>query len=287
MSAGWAGWVGRSLDGEDEIAPGPALRLAATLGDLAAPHDLDPGAALPPLWHWLYFLEATPRASLGPDGHALRGAFLPPIELPRRMYAGGRLSFPGALRLGRKATRRSTVAAVTEKTGRSGPLAFVTIRHEIAQDGNAAIVEEHDIVYREAAATPLTAYTASAEVGASAPALWTETVAPDPVLLFRYSALTFNGHRIHYDRRHATETEGYPGLVVHAPLTALLLAEAIARHHPEARVAGVEFRAMAPLFDDAPFALAEVASDAPGTLACEARTPDGRVAMRAVVRTGG
>ncbi|MCU1335856.1 MAG: hypothetical protein JWO19_1437, partial [Bryobacterales bacterium] len=175
---------------------------------------------------------------------------LPPVPLPRRMWAGSRFEFHQPLRMGDKITRATRVVDIKEKAGRSGPLVFVVVRHEISNDSGLAVAEEHDIVYRDhgpaAPAQP-----------APADATWERTIRADDVLLFRYSALTFNAHRIHYDRRYATEVEGYPGLVVHGPLIATLLMDLLRRHHMDANatstIARFSFRAVSPLFDTAPF----------------------------------
>ncbi|MEX2408820.1 MAG: MaoC family dehydratase N-terminal domain-containing protein, partial [Rhodovibrionaceae bacterium] len=199
--------------------------MQAALGDPRPP--LTAGDALPPLWHWLYFWEVAASESLGLDGHAARGEFLPPLPLPRRMWAGGRIAFHAPLRLGEAVQRRSAIASVTQKQGRSGPLAFVTVKHEIGPPGGqTAVSEEHDIVYR--AAPDRTAPPARAQT-APEHADWRQEVTPGPVLLFRYSALTFNSHRIHYDADYVREAEGYPGLVVHGPLLATLLLGAAGR----------------------------------------------------------
>ncbi len=248
-------WIGRRETREDVIAPGQAERLAATLDWDAPPPG--PGEALPPAWHWLYFLDAHRQSRLGPDGHGARGDFLPPVALPRRMWAGGRLAFHRPLPIGARARRVSEIVSITPKTGRGGALVFVTVRHTISEiDGDAAhapaIVEEHDIVYREA---PRGDAPAPAPIPAPGAARWRRAVTPDPVLLFRYSALTFNGHRIHYDRTYATETEGYPGLVVHGPLIATLLLDLLRREGPGRAIAAFDYRARAPLFDTDAFAV--------------------------------
>ncbi len=247
----WRAWIGRVEESRDTIDPLRARAMQAALDDPAAP--LGPGDALPPLWHWLYFWTVAPEAELGPDGHPARGGFLPPIELPRRMWAGSRVSFPRPLPVGAAATRRSEIIQVSLKEGRSGPLAFVTVRHQVATDEGICIEEEQDIVYRAAPAPDL-----RPRPGEAAPttAAWRREMAPDPVLLFRYSALTFNGHRIHYDLKFTTEVEGYPGLVVHGPLLATLMVELARRERPEARVTRFEFRAERPIFDTAPYLVA-------------------------------
>ena len=225
------------------ITAAPVRALAATLD--RNDQEPQPGDPLPPLWHWLYFLPSHRQSELGPDGHAKRGGFLPPVPLPRRMWAGGRFEFKRPLRIGETVQRVSRIVDVKYKEGRTGPLVFVVVRHEISD----AIVEEHDIVYRGEVAAPQDPRQAPAE------AAWERVIHPDDVLLFRYSALTFNGHRIHYDRRYATEVEGYPGLVVHGPLLATLLLDLLRRNLPGAAVTRFAFRAVSPLFDVAPFAV--------------------------------
>lgn len=248
MESDWKEWIGRTEMRSDEVCAAPVAALAATLDrDDPAPAE---GDELPLLWHWLFFLPLYRQSDVGPDGHAKRGGFLPPVQLPRRMWAGGRFTFTAPLRVGERIARRSQIVDVTAKEGRSGPLVFVVVRHEVSNAGGIAIVEEHDIVYR-GAATP--GERAPASAPAPADAAWSREIRPDPVLLFRYSALTFNGHRIHYDRSYVTETEGYPGLVVHGPLIATLLTDLLRRKRPDARVAAFWFRAVSPLFDTAPF----------------------------------
>lgn len=237
-------WVGKRDTVHDVVRPEAVAALAATL-------DAPPVAtALPPLWHWINFWAIAPHAQLGDDGHPQRGGFLPPVPLPRRMWAGGRLRFHAPLQVGHAIERTSTIGAVTDKRGASGHLVFVTVQHEIRQDGQLAISEEHDIVYRD---MPAPGSASAAPKAAPADWQWADTITPDPVLLFRYSALTFNGHRIHYDRPYVTAVEGYPGLVVHGPLIATLLLQALQRALPTAQVAEFSFRAVAPLFDTAPF----------------------------------
>jgi 3-methylfumaryl-CoA hydratase len=245
-------WIGRTEIAHDRMTATPVRALAATLDHPDAP--VNDGAALPPLWHWLYFLPLHRQSEIGPDGHARRGGLLPPVPLPRRMWAGSRFEFRTPLRVGDAVTRTSTIEDVREKTGRSGRLAFVTLRHELRcnRASEAALVEWHDIVYREAKrasdAEPL-------PQRASADAQWQRTIVPDAVLLFRYSALTFNGHRIHYDRVHATQVEGYPGLVVHGPLIATLLMDLLQRQVPPTDVASFAFKAVRPSFDGHALAL--------------------------------
>ena len=245
-------WIGRSQTVMDTVGPTPVQALHATLDHAALP--VEPGSVLPPLWHWLYFLPLHRQSEIGPDGHARRGGFLPPVPLPRRMWAGSQFEFRSAVRVGDTVARTSTIDDVTAKEGRSGKLVFVKVRHELRCNGatDPAIVEFQDIVYREAKRPD---DVEPPPLAAPAGAAWQREIVPDDVLLFRYSALTFNGHRIHYDRRYATEVEGYPGLVVHGPLIATLLLDLLRRNAPEAEVASFRFRAVRPTFDLHPFTL--------------------------------
>lgn len=242
---GFAAWIGRSARAEDVLEPARSNALRAVLGEDGA---LGPGEPLPPLHHWLYFWDARPPGSLGPDGHPARGGFLPPVPLPRRMWAGGRLRFLKPLIVGERATRVSTILKVEEKGGRSGRLVFVTLRHELSGAAGAAVIEEQDLVYRDAAPPGAIAPPAGDAPSPSAP--WRRDVLPDSVLLFRYSALTMNGHRIHYDRPYAIEREAYPALVVHGPLQATLLLDLAARNLA-APITGFDFRSRSPAFDGA------------------------------------
>lgn len=239
-------WIGKTERLSDVITATPYAALAATL-DLPAVRPAA-GAPLPPLWHWLYFLPLYAQADVGPDGHAERGGFLPPVALPRRMWAGSQFEFSRPLRVGDTVTRHSTIVDVTEKPGRSGPLVFVKVRHEIhrADEPSPALIEFHDLVYRDA---PTAGAVAPPPTLAPETSSWERKISPDPVLLFRYSALTFNGHRIHYDRRYVTEVEAYPGLVVHGPLIATLLLDLLRREMPDADVSRFQFKAIRPLFD--------------------------------------
>ena len=224
------------------------MALSATL-DRADPPPAA-GAAVPPPWHWLYFTPLAPQSEIAADGHARRGLFLPPVPLPRRMWAGGRLQFNAPLQVGDAITRESRIDDVTIKEGRSGSLVFVDVHHAIRNDRGVAVTEEHDIVYRD---KPRADAPAPDPQVASDDEDFAREVVPDPVLLFRYSALTFNGHRIHYDRTYASEVEGYPGLVVHGPLIATLLLDLLRREMPRAAVRRFFFKAVRPLFDIHPF----------------------------------
>lgn len=276
---------------EDLLALGRVRALAATL-------DLDPdalgdGAPLPLGWHWIFFHDAARRSDLGPDGHERAGGFLPSLGLPRRMWAGGRLRFHRPLRVGEPARRVSTVGSVERKEGRSGRLAFVTVRHVLhGADGSVAVEEEQDLVYLEARkpAGGASAAEGSRSAGAAGePADWRESFVADEVTLFRFSALTFNGHRIHYDRQYATEVEGYPDLVVHGPLLALLLLGAGLRRVDAGTGASFEYRAAQPLFCNEEIVLAGGAGvpDAPLAMVLRAEHRDRGVAMRATLALGG
>jgi len=275
---------GRIENRADFAAPGPVDRLASLLDRRDPPAE--PGAPLPPLFHWLYFLAADPPGALGPDGHVRRGGFLPADEgLPRRMWAGGRIAFHHDVAIGAAIRRRSEVVAMKERQGRSGRLLLVTVRHAIGTPGTEApaIVEEHDIVYRAAANARATAAEAAApQSGAPETAAWRRSLVPDAVMLFRYSALTYNGHRIHYDRDWA-RAEGYPGLVVHGPLVATLLLDLIRRSDPAFAVRRFAFRARSPAFDGEGLDLLADPSPGGGAARMWARGPDGRMVMEAAV----
>lgn len=237
-------WIGRSQTVTDVLEPARSNALDVALGGDGA---LKAGDPMPLLHHWLYFWDVKPPAGLGADGHPAKGGFLPPVPLPRRMWAGGRLSFHKPLVLGTEVVRTSTITAIKEKTGKSGTLVFVTVRHELDGGQGLAVSEEQDLVYREPAAGML-----PAPVPAPAPATeWVETIDPTTVLLFRYSALTMNGHRIHYDRPYAMDEESYPALVVHGPLQATMLMR-LATANLAAPITGFDFRGQQPAFDGAP-----------------------------------
>ena len=241
----WRDWIGRTERRGDLVTPAPLAMLSATL-DRDDPEPVA-GSEVPPLWHWLYFLPVARQSGIGPDGHPKRGGFLPPVPQPRRMWAGGRLAFEHPLHVGDEITRSSRIADVNVKEGRSGALVFVTVRHEISDARGVALTEEHDIVYRDN--PPPGPQPAAPSQPAPAGEQYSREIVPDPVLLFRYSALTFNGHRIHYDRSYVTGVEGYPGLIVHGPLIATLLVDLVRRQLPGARVRRFRFRAVRPIFD--------------------------------------
>jgi 3-methylfumaryl-CoA hydratase len=236
-------WQGQSEVLEDLITPAPLRALSATL-DRDDPTPVM-GTELPALWHWLFFLPHHRQSEIGPDGHAKRGGFLPPVPLPRRMWAGGRLQWHAPLRVGDEVKRTSTIASVTHKAGRSGDLLFVLVQHEVHNAHGLCLSEAHDIVYRPPAqaSDPVPAPVAASQIAA-----WQRDITPDDVLLFRYSALTFNGHRIHYDRKYVTEVEGYPGLIVHGPLIATLLVDLV-RRHTDRPIRRFDFKALRPTFE--------------------------------------
>ncbi len=235
-------YVGRTVTRHGEVSPHQLQAMAATLG-VPTPE------ALPPLWHWMLFQEWVPPEQIGPDGHPRRGGFLPPLhDLPRRMWAGGRVRFRGALRAGDAVMRTSTIASVTEKAGASGRLVFVTVQHAISGPAGIAIEEEQDLVYRGAAGAAVKPAPAADRDGWGA---LSAEVMPDPVTLFRYSALTGNGHRIHYDLAYVRDVEGYPGLVVHGPLQATWLAGLLAGRE----LRQFSFRGQRPAFDGQTLAL--------------------------------
>jgi 3-methylfumaryl-CoA hydratase len=277
MSEDFSAWVGRSEETSDVLEPARTRALAAALG---APSGLDVGDPLPLLHHWLYFWDVRPPEGLGTDGHPARGGFLPPVPLPRRMWAGGRLQFHKPLRIGETVKRVSTIEKVEAKSGRSGNLVFVTVRHELSGAEGPAVTEEQDLVYREAAAAGATP---GPDLAAPAPeAAWRREVFPDTVLLFRYSALTMNGHRIHYDRPYAVDEEAYPALVVHGPLQATLLA-ALGVEHLSGPVTAFEFRGQSPAFDGAPLYVCGEPAEAGASLWTE---QGGRKSMVATIRYG-
>jgi 3-methylfumaryl-CoA hydratase len=272
-------WIGRSETVEDAVSPHRVEMLAATLDlgrEARAAEGLVAGGPLPPLWHWLAFLPDAPMSGLGADGHPRRGGFLPPVALERRMWAGGRLAFKGEIRIGETIRRRSEILKVAEKTGAAGRMVFVTVGHSLSTSRGLAVEEEQDIVYvampdrfRPPPALPLP----------GAPA-WEETVAIDSVRLFRFSAATFNAHRIHFDLPYATEVEKYPGLVVHGPLQAMLLMQAARRRRGGTSPDAFRFRGTRPLFHFDGLRLAGLppeGRDEP--LVCA--TGDGRVCMQA------
>jgi 3-methylfumaryl-CoA hydratase len=259
-------WIGRESEAED-LATATAVRRLAALLDHAAPPW--PERVLPPLAHWLYFLPEDRQGLLSADGHARRGELMPPIALPRRMWAGGRVEFHRPIPIGARMRRRSSIAQVVAKQGTTGELVFVTVRHQISvgEPSGAgavpAVLEEQDIVYCSNRFDAHARHGAAEEDASGAAHIAgcaRRTVSLGPVELFRFSALTFNAHRIHYDRDYARSVEGYPGLVVHGPYLAMLLLDHYLRAHPAAPVARLSYRAQSPLFEGETFELCAQAS---------------------------
>ena len=266
-------WIGRTETRNDTVTVAPLVALSALLDrDDPTPRA---GDAAPPLAHWLYFLPAYRQSEAGPDGHAIKGGFLPPIDLPRRMWAGSRLEFLRPLVVGSEVMRVSRIKDVSEKEGRSGRLVFVTVRHEVSDGGGLVLADEHDIVFR--GETSL----AAKPVPAPRDEKWRRDIHPDPVLLFRYSAVTFNSHRIHYDQPYVTQVEGYPGLVVHGPLTATLLIDLLRRSAPQVTVKTFAFRAMRPLYDTADFSTCGTPDEAKRSARLWTRDTEGAMTMEA------
>ncbi len=273
-------WIGRSQTATGLITAAPADILAATFDRDDPP--LAKGDAIPPGWHWYYFPEVVKLSETGPDGHAAKGGFMPAVPLPRRMWAGVEMSFERPLRVGQAVRRVSTIADVVAKEGRAGPLCFVTIRHEIFGPEGLATVEHHNTVYRGAAPAGSTTAPPRADTP-PAEAVWRREIRPDPVLLFRYSALTMNSHRIHYDRDYVTGMEGYPGLLVHGNLIATLLLDLFRRAQPTAELETFAVRALSPLYDTASFTLAGAPGPEPGTAKLWAVSLAGKIAQSAEV----
>jgi len=265
-------WIGRRAERTDWVNANGLAAWHATL-DRDEPFPAD-GEFAPPLSHLALFPPLERQSELGADGHARRGGFLPPVPLAHRMWAGGRFQFHRPLRVGERVDRVSVIESVEEKQGRSGRLVFVTVRHTLSGPEGLALEEDQDLVYRDLGG-PAPA-TAPAPIGP-----WRKTIVPDDVLLFRYSALTFNGHRIHYDRRYATEVEGYPGLVVHGPLIATLLVDLVRRRLPRATLERFRFKAVRPVFDISAFAVDGDPAVEPGRVRLWATDNEGALAMEA------
>lgn len=244
-------WIGKSIEVEDTVTAGQANRMNATL-------DREPtfkkGDRLPPAWHWLYFHEAVQLSGLGIEGHPKLGGFMPPVPLPRRMWAGGSLIFDQPIIIGQPAIKRSTIANIAAKTGKSGQLYFVTVEHEVFQNASICLHEKQIIVYREPA-DPTKTLADPPPAPETDSRTFSAEIRPDPIMLFRYSALTFNGHRIHYDLDFCQTHEGYPNLVFHGPLTATLLLDLFYHQYPAEPIKTFEYRGVSPLFNPDPFTI--------------------------------
>lgn len=275
MSDQYDAWVGKQSSTEALVTAYQADALTATL-------DRDDslykeGDAIPPGWHLFYIREVVKLSDTASDGHPKRGDFLPPIDLPRRMWAGTQATYHKPIHVGETIRNVTTIEAVTPKVGKTGPLVFLKLKHEISGEDGVATTEFQDVVYRE-----------EAQPGAVAPepppapaeAVWKRTISPSPVLLFRYSALTMNSHRIHYDRTYVTEVEKYPGLLVHGPLTFTLLLDLFRRENSETVLKSFAVRAVSPIYDTHDFTVEGVPGDA-GEASLWALNNDGRLAMSA------
>lgn len=271
MSINAEEWIGRSDTAFDYVARGPFDRLAAMLD---RPHERD----VPPMGHLLCFPPMAPQAEMGVDGHPLRAGIVPPIDLPMRMAAGSRVTFHQPIPFGIEVKRVATIANVSEKTGRTGRLVFLTVRYDIFADDTLCVTDEMDVVFRDKSgnAQPLAP-------GERREAQVSRTIEPTAALLFRFSALTYNAHRIHYDRDYAVKDEGYPGLVVHGPLLATLLVDHFRRHRPGDTLTAFTFQARRPVFDLAPFTVNLV--DTPTGADVWAADGDGYVAMSGKIST--
>lgn len=312
-------WTGRSETVQDVLHAKPLVLFSATL-DRQDPPPKE-GDEIPPFWHGLYFLTATRQSELGADGHPPRGGFLPPVPLPRRMFAGAQVDFVRPLHVGQTVERRTTILGVSQKQGRSGEMVFLQLQHEISDAAGVCVIETQDIVYRDeptaetetqiklAGQTAVAASSTAVATNAVSPAptfsknagpakeslvtpapatraQWSRTITPDPVLLFRYSALTFIGHRIHYDYPYATAVEGYPGLVVHGPLQATLLLDLLRCELPQCVPKRFVFRAVSPLFCTGAFRVCGAPSGK-GQYSLWIEDQHGRVTMQATVEAPG
>ncbi len=268
-------WVGNS-ETRTEIIHQQSLDGFAALMDESAPAP----TFVPPGGHWMYFTPQTKQSDLAVDGHSYKGGFLPPVDLPRRMWAGGRIQFFRPLKSGDNVTKTSTVRSITEKEGRTGKLIFVTVEHALSDKDGSYIKEETDIVYRDA---PDPKAPQKAPEMAPDNADWEQIITPDPVMLFRYSALTYNGHRIHYDREDVTQEEGYPGLLVHDPLIGTLLMKLATEKMPGKSLKQFDFRNSNPVFDISSFSICGRQLD---DTTCEvwAKGPDGELAVFATAK---
>jgi len=268
-------WIGQKESGVDYVTVPAVHRLAATLDrDDPMPRVGDP---LPVGWHQILFPRVVRQSQIGADGHPERGDFLPPVPLPRRMFAGKRTTFHADLQVGDAVRRHSVIQDVNIKQGRTGRMVFVTVKTDITSPRGLAITEEQDLVYREAAPSGTPPQPPQPAPGK---AVWSRVVTPDPVMLFRYSALTFNGHRIHYDLPYVTQVEGYPGLVMNGGLTTLLAFE-LARTHASSPIRTISSRNVRALFANQPITLGGEPSADNRTAKLWALNPDGALALTA------
>ena len=269
-------WIGRSETVEERATVQPVHGLYALLDNPTVPKEGDP---IPPMAHWCFFQPRVPASQIGPDGHPARGGFMPPVPLPRRMFGGARTRYLKPLHIGEKMSRTSKITDVQIKPGRTGTLVICTVDNDIAGESGVAMTEQWDIIYRDNPPADAKDPRGNSGKTNTAPTdhAWKREVTPDPVMLFRYSAVTFNGHRIHYDCKYVTEVEGYPGLIVHGPLTGTFLLELALANNPGRKLTGYGFQARAPLFDVAPFQVAGKPGRDGNTAELWSVTPEGNV----------
>lgn len=268
-------WIGRVTSSEERIDRWPSMGLAATLDFQTPPKD---GDEILPLGHWMHFPPAAPHSRMGLDGHPQRGDFLPPLRQPRRMWAGSAIEFLAPITIGSTVRKSSRIADIAEKTGNTGPLVFVKVENEYEVGGQTVLTETQSLVYRD---DPAPGETPPPAKPAPTNAAWSAQHNPDSVLLFRYSAVTFNAHRIHYDESYAKGVEGYPGIIVHGQLTATLMLQAFLKHNPGSRPRAFSFRAVKPLFSGAPLFVEGAATEVAGTYKLWARNEAGDLSMTA------
>lgn len=269
-------WIGRTETVEDRATVRPVHLYEALRDRPGVPKEGDP---IGPMGHWFFFKPIVPQSKIGPDGHPQRGDFMPPVPLPRRMFGGARTTFHKDLLIGEKMKKVQTITNVVIKEGRTGTLVICTVKNDFHGERGLAIEEEHDIVYR--GNPPADSKDSRGNSGKTNPApddhKWVKEITPDPVMLYRYSAATANGHRIHYDRKYVTEVEGYPGLIVHGPLTAGLLLDVALDNNPGRQLSGFRFQARAPLFDIAPFKVAGKPDEDGKSISLWSVTPEGNI----------
>jgi len=278
-------WIGRSETIEDRATLRPVHLYAALRDREETPKEGDP---IGPMGHWFFFKPVAPASKIGPDGHPQRGDFMPPVPLPRRMFGGARTTYHQDLRIGEKMAKTAIITNVVIKEGRTGTLVICTVKNDFSGENGLAIEEEQDIVYRDN--PPTDSKDSRGNSGRTNPAPtdheWIREITPDPVMLFRYSACTINGHRIHYDRKYVTEVEGYPGLIVHGPLTAGLLLDLAVDNNPGRMLTGFSFQARAPLFDTAPFKVAGKPGADGNAVELWSVTPEGNIGTLATAIFG-
>lgn len=270
-------WVGKTNESNDSMAPEQLQRFEALMN--RDPYSVSSGSELPPCAHWCYFTPIDKQSNIAADGHAMKGDFLPPVELPKRMWAGGKITFKKPLLAGTPAKKISTVESINNKNGRTGKLCFVTVRHQVSVRRSVAIDEEQQIVYREESEKSIhPTRTQPMDIDSG----WEISITPDSVQLFRFSALTFNSHRIHYDLNYVRKAEGYPNLVVHGPYLLVLLLDAL-RNREESFIEDVDYRALGPVYLGEEITIHGKAVDHQRT---ELRVtgPEGKMAMKATVK---